>query len=126
MVGIRSACVKPVVWIRSSKDDLTKFPREAVSHIGFALKFAQLGGKHENAKPLRGIVIGAGVLEIIEDYDGDTYRAVYTVRFEEAIYVLHCFRKKSRRGIETPRSEIDLIKERYKVAKELHERRIIR
>src|SRR5438309_11667420 len=107
--------MKPIVWIRSSKDDLKKFPREAVSHIGFALKLAQFGGKPESAKPLRGVVSGAAVLEIIEDYKGDTFRAVYTVKFEEAIYVLHCFQKKSRRGIHTPRGDMGLIKERYKV-----------
>jgi phage-related protein len=116
---LKGESLKPVVWIRSSKDDLKKFPRTAQSHIGFALKFAQSGGKHPDSKPMKGFG-GAGVVEIVEDYDGETYRAVYTVKFAEAIYVLHAFQKKSKSGIATPRREIDLIDERLKRAKELH------
>ena len=115
--------LKPVVWVRSSKDDLKKFPRTAQSHIGFALKVAQSGGKHPDAKPMKGFS-GAGVIEIVEDYEGDTYRAVYTVKFAEAIYVLHAFQKKSKSGIATPKHALDLIEERLKRAKELHGLRV--
>jgi len=84
--------------------------------VGYALWFAQVGDKHPSAKPLRGFK-GAGVLEVIEDHAGDTYRAVYSVRFARAVYVLHVFKKKSKRGIKTPRHEIDLINARLKLAK---------
>ena len=85
--------------------------------MGFALHFAQAGGKHADAKPLKGFV-GADVLEIVEDHDGDSYRAVYTVRFAGAIYVLHAFQKKSKGGIKTPAKEIELVKKRLKRAEE--------
>jgi phage-related protein len=111
--------LKPLVWIRSSKDDLKKFPRTAQSHLGFALKVAQSGGKHPDAKPMKGFG-GASVIEIVENYDGDTYRAVYTVKFADAIYVLHAFQKKSKSGIATPKQHIRLIEERLRRAKELH------
>jgi phage-related protein len=102
-VALRKAeTLKPLVWVRSSKDDLKKFPRTAQSHLGFALKVAQSGGKHPDAKPMKGFG-GASVIEIVEDYDSDTYRAVYTVKFAEAIYVLHAFQKKSKSGIATPK-----------------------
>ena len=87
--------------------------------FGQALWIAQLGGKHEDAKPLKGFG-GAGVLEIVENHDGDAYRAVYTVRFQEAVYVLHVFQKKSTRGIETPKADVDLIKRRLREAEEQH------
>jgi phage-related protein len=99
-----------------------KIPKPAQHRIGFALKFAQAGEKHADAKPLKGFG-GAGVLEIVEDFAGDAYRAVYTVKFEEAIYVLHAFQKKSKSGISTPKREMDLIAERLKRAKEMHLRR---
>jgi phage-related protein len=111
--------LKPVVWIRSSKDELKKFPRTVQSHLGFALKVAQSGGKHPDAKPMKGFG-GAGVIEIVEDYDRDTFRAVYTVKFAEAIYVLHAFQKKSKSGVATPRRDLDLIRERFRRAQELH------
>jgi phage-related protein len=111
--------LKPLVWVRNSKDDLKRFPRIAQSHLGFALKVAQSGGKHRDAKPMKGFS-GANVIEIVEDYDGSTYRAVYTVKFAEAIYVLHAFQKKSKSGIATPKHDLDLIEERFKRAKELH------
>ena len=97
----------------------------AQSHIGFALKVAQFGEKHPDTKPLRGFG-GASVLEVVENYDGDTYRAVYTVRFAEAIYVLHCFQKKSRHGIATDRRDLDLISERLKRAEELHRQEVMK
>ena len=119
----KAETLKPLVWIRSSKDDLKRFPRTAQSHLGFALKVAQSGGKHPDAKPIKGFG-GASVIEIVEDYDGDTYRAVYTVKFAEAIYVLHAFQKKSRSGIATPKHDLDLIEERLKRARELHALRV--
>lgn len=116
---------KPIVWVRSSKEDLKAFPKEVRSQIGYALAVAQEGGKHPDAKPLKGFG-GAGLLEVVEDSDGDTYRAVYTVRFEEAIYVLHAFQKKSKSGIATPRREMTLIRERLKRAEQLHAQQIVR
>lgn len=99
----------------STRDDIRKFPLEVRQEIGFALYAAQRGGKALNAVPLSGFG-GAGVLEVISDFDGDTYRAVYTVRFETAVYVLHDFKKKAHRGIATPRKEMDLVRIRYKQA----------
>jgi phage-related protein len=107
---------KPVHWIGSSREDLRKLPGEVTRDIGQALWFAQMGNKHPSAKPLRGFK-GAGVLEVVEEHAGDTYRAVYTVRFARAIYVLHVFKKKSKHGIKTPKHEIDLIEARLKWAK---------
>jgi phage-related protein len=89
--------------------------------MGFALFRAQEGKKAPGAKPLKGIVKGAGVLEVVEDHEGDTYRVVYTVRFSEGVYVLHAFQKKARRGIATPRHEVDLIRRRYEAALAHHE-----
>ena len=115
----KAETLKPLVWVRSSKDDLKKFPRTAQAHLGFALKVAQSGGKHPDAKPMKGFG-GASVIEIVEDYDGDTYRAVYTVKFADAIYVLHAFQKKSKSGIATPKHDIHMIEERLRRAKELN------
>jgi len=111
--------IKPVVWIGSAKTDLCAFPEEVKDSVGFALYLAQQGGKHSDAKPLKGFA-GAGVLEIIEDCRGDTYRAVYTVRLAGRVYVLHCFQKKSKSGIATPKAEINLIRARLKRAEEEH------
>ena len=113
---------KPVYWIKSSKDDLCEFPEEVIREIGYALYFAQLRDKHPAAKVLKGFG-SAGVLEVVEDYDGDTYRAVYTVKLAGAVYVLHAFQKKSKTGIKTPKQVIDLIKERLKLAEKDHEKR---
>ena len=112
--------MKPVHWIGSSLEDLKDFPKEARREVGFALDKAQRGGKHPAAKPLQGFG-GASTLEIVENHHGDTYRAVYTVRFAEAIYVLHCFKKKSKSGIRTPKQEIELIEARLKDAKKDYE-----
>ena len=112
--------MKPVQWIGSSREDLKSFPKEARRDIGFALEAAQAGEKHPSAKPLKGFG-GAGVLEIVENFHSDTYRAVYTVRFAELVYVLHAFKKKSKAGIETPKQEIELIKARLKRANEDYE-----
>ena len=110
---------KPLDFIGSARDDLRAFPKEVRIAIGTALNSAQLGGKHPSAKPMKAFH-GAGVLEIVDDFDGDTYRAVYTVKFEDIVYVLHAFQKKSRRGIETPKSDIDLVKLRHKFAEEAY------
>ena len=93
------------------------FRREPRESIGLALYFAQKGDKHPSAKPLKGFG-GAGVLEIVENCEGDSYRAVYTVRLADAIYVLHAFKKKSKRGIKTPKHEIDILKQRLQQAEE--------
>lgn len=114
-----SPSIKPVVWIGSTRSDLSAFPEEVKDAIGYALYVAQQGGKHRDAKPLQGFG-GAGVLEIVEDYDGDTFRAVYTVRLAGRVYALHAFQKKSKRGIKTPKAEIELIKLRLKRAEEEH------
>lgn len=109
---------KPLQWMGSSRHDLRQFPEDVKDEMGFALDQAQLGRKHVSAKTMKGFG-GASVLEIVEDYEGDTYRAVYTVRFRSAVYVLHSFQKKSTKGIKTPKHVIDLIKQRLKQA-ELH------
>ena len=109
-----------VRWIGSSLKDLKAFPRDVQRQVGGALWEAQIGRKAPFAKPLKGFG-GAGVLEIVDDFDGNTYRAVYTVRFADIVYVLHAFQKKSKRGIATPRAEIDLIEQRLKRAKEDYE-----
>lgn len=108
---------KPLFWMGSTRRDLKNFPDEVQDVMGHALDIAQQGKKHRDAKPLSGFG-GAGVLEIVEDHAGDTYRAVYTVRFMGAVYALHAFQKKSKKGIETPKQEIDLIKSRLKKAEE--------
>ncbi len=111
---------KPVRWVGSSRDDLREFPEEVRNRVGGALWEAQLGRKALYAKPLKGFG-GAGVLEIVDDFDRETYRAVYTVRFAGIVYVLHAFQKKSRRGIATPQQEITLIKARLQRAREDYE-----
>lgn len=111
---------KPVRWIGSSKEDLSDFPSEVRGRVGVALWQAQIGGKAPYAKPLKGLG-DAGVLEIVDDFDGDTFRAVYTIRFSMAVYVLHAFQKKSRHGIATPKAELDLIGQRLKRAREDYE-----
>ncbi|MEG4286909.1 type II toxin-antitoxin system RelE/ParE family toxin [Microcoleus sp. A006_D1] len=112
-----NSLLKPVEWIGSSRDDLRDFPEDVQQIMGFALYRAQLGKKHPDAKPLRGFK-GAGVLEIVDNFDGDTYRSVYTVKFEGIVYVLHAFQKKSKQGIATAKQDIELIEARLKRAKE--------
>jgi phage-related protein len=109
--------LKPVEWVGSSLEDLKEFPAGVQQVFGYALYLAQCSEKHPSAKPLKGFK-GAGILEIVEDFDGDTYRAVYTVKLAGVIYVLHAFQKKSKRGIATPKQEIDLIEARLKRARE--------
>ena len=113
--------LKPLGWIGRSKADLAAFPPEVVCEVGHALYLAQLGDKHNNAKPLKGFG-GASVLEVVEDHDGDTYRAVYTVRFAEVVYVLHSFQKKAKKGIATPAMELDKVRVRLKQAEEEYAR----
>lgn len=112
---------RPVAWIGTSKRDFLEFPSPVKDEMGNALGIAQFGGKHPAAKPWKGL--GPGVFEIVENHDGDTYRAVYTVRFREAIYVLHAFQKKSPSGIRTARGDIELIGWRLKLAQQDHEAR---
>lgn len=108
---------KPLRWVASSRKDLKGLPTRARREFGLALFDVQLGDTPPAAKPLKGFG-GSGVLELIEDDRGSTYRAVYTVRFKDAIYVLHVFQKKSKQGISTPRHEIELIHARLKLAEE--------
>jgi phage-related protein len=108
--------LKPLRWIGSAKKDLLAMPEEVQQVFGFALFHAQIGRVHPAAKPLKGFG-SAGVVEIVEDLRGNAYRAVYTVRFAGAVYVLHCFQKKAKQGIETPKREMDLIRARLKEAK---------
>lgn len=112
---------KAVFWVASCLKDLREFPRGARQTIGQALFEAQTGGKHPDAKPLKGFK-GAGVLEVVADDDGKTFRAVYAVRFAGAVYALHAFQKKSKRGIQTPAEEIDKVKARLKEAEQHYER----
>ncbi|MGA2608373.1 MAG: type II toxin-antitoxin system RelE/ParE family toxin [Terriglobia bacterium] len=104
-------------WVGSSKKDLLALPEDVVDVFGYALYLAQIGRKHDQARPMKGFG-SAGILEIVEDWEGNTYRAVYTVRFECGIYVLHVFQKKAKRGIATPKSDLDLIRHRMKVAEQ--------
>jgi phage-related protein len=107
---------KPVRWVGSSKSDFLAFPTEVISDMGHALGVAQLGGKHPAAKPWKGE--GAGVFELVESFEGNAYRAIYTVRFEGFVYVLHAFQKKSPSGIRTAQTDIDLVGERLNRARE--------
>ena len=108
-----SNLLKPLRWVASAKKDLAAMPADVQDTFGYALYLAQSGDKHADAKPLKGFG-GAGVLEVVEDHLGDTYRAVYTVRYATAVYVLHCFQKKSTRGMVTPKPDTDLIQARLK------------
>lgn len=111
--------LKPLRWVGSSRDDLLAMPAQVRREVGYALFVAQEGGKADNTKPLKGL--GSGVLEVLEDHDGDTYRAVYTVRFKSAVYVLHAFQKKSKRGIKTPKKDVDVIEARLKAVRRMEE-----
>lgn len=106
---------KPLHWVSSAKKDLLAFPARVVGDLGYALGVVQLGGTPPSAKPWKGE--GPGVFEIVEDHRGDTYRVAYTVRFAKAVYVLHCFQKKSPTGIRTAKTDVDLIHERLKAAR---------
>jgi phage-related protein len=106
---------KPLIWMGKSRRDIGQFPDKVKGELGYGLDLAQVGEKSDNSKPLKGFK-GAGVLELVEDFDGDTYRAVYTVKFADIVYVLHVFQKKSKSGIATPKTDIELIENRLKLA----------
>lgn len=110
---------KPVKWVGSAKKDLDKMPADVQDVFGHAIDLAQAGGKHPDAKPFRGH--GSGILEVVEDHSGNTFRAVYTIRLEGWVYVVHCFQKKSVSGIKTPQPDLDLIDRRLKAAAIDHE-----
>ena len=112
------ASFKPVIWVGSSRKDLREFPEPVQDRMGYALYVAQRGGKHRDAKALRGFG-GAGVVEVIQDYGGDTFRAVYTLRYAGAVYALHAFQKKSKSGRETPRREMESIQQRLREAERI-------
>ncbi len=112
---------KPLMWITSSYKDLKKFPKAVQDAMGYGLLDAQEGEKHKSAKPLLGFG-GADVLEIVNEDSSGTYRTVYTVRFKEAVFVLHAFQKKSKQGIKTPQEDIELVKQRLKLAQELYQK----
>jgi phage-related protein len=107
--------IKPLYWVGSSKKNLRALPEGVVDLFGYALYQAQIGKKHEQAKPLKGFG-SAGVLEVVEDWQGNTYRAVYTVRFACGVFVLHVFQKKAKSGVATPKADVDLIRARLKAA----------
>ena len=113
---------KPLEWVGSAKKDLMALPVAVRKFFGHALDFAQRGGQHDSAKTLKGFG-GAGVIEVIENDAGGTYRAVYTVKFEEAVFVLHCFQKKSRSGIATPKVDMNIIRARLKFIEALIQER---
>lgn len=110
--------LKPVVWVGSSRRDLRAFPEPVQDHVGYAPYIAQRGGKHRDTKALRGFG-GAGVVEVVTDFRGDTSRAVYTLRYAKAVYVLHAFQKKSTKGRETSLRDIELIKQRLREAEKI-------
>ncbi len=109
--------LKPLTWLGSTLDDLRAFPQAVRQVMGYALYLAQVSDKHPDAKPLKGFG-GAGVLEVIDDHVGDTYRAVYTVKYADVVYVLHAFQKKSKRGITTSKRDVNLIRTRLRQAQE--------
>ena len=113
--------MKPIIWIASSLDDLREFPGPIQNHMGYALYVAQRGGKHHDSKRMTGFG-GAGVVEVVKDFRGDTFRTVYTLRYAGAVYVLHAFQKKSKSG-RTPRRDIELIMPRLREAEEIAKER---
>lgn len=110
--------MKPILWVASSKRDLVEMPKDVVADFGYGLYQAQLGEHPDIAKPLKHV--GGSVLELVADHKSSTFRAVYTVKFPKAIVVLHAFQKKSKKGIATPKKEVDLIKERLKRAEKIY------
>ena len=113
--------LKPLIWVGSSRKDLRAFPEPVQDRIGYALYIAQRGGKHRETKPLSGFA-GASVLEVVTDQRGDTFRAVYTVRFQRAVYVLHAFQKKSKSGSATARRDLEAIRRRLREAEKIERR----
>jgi phage-related protein len=106
--------LRPLVWMGDSRKNIREFPEQVRASVGYALQLVQAGETPMDAKPFKGV--GSGVYEIVKRYDTDTYRAVYVVKIGEKVYVLHAFQKKSKRGIKTPQTDVDLIKQRYKDA----------
>ena len=119
MRRVPAADEKPLHWVGSAKRDFLSFPAAVKDGMGNALGIAQFGGTAPTAKPWKGL--GPGVLEIVESDDGNAYRAVYTVRFEKALYVLHAFQKKSPSGIRTAKRDVDLVEQRLKQAQRDYE-----
>jgi phage-related protein len=113
---VNAPSARELIWVGSSLKDLRRFPEEVRQIMGFALYLAQTGGMHPAAKPLKGFR-GAGVLEVVADHQGDAYRAVYALRFDDRVYVLHAFQKKAKRGAATPRRDLELIRERLEQAR---------
>ncbi|WP_313137740.1 type II toxin-antitoxin system RelE/ParE family toxin [Paracoccus jeotgali] len=120
-IKAKEASLKPCRWVGSSRKDLQDFPVQVRKDIGTALMFAQAGQKAGSAKPFKGV--GSGVLEIVDDHDGDTYRCVYLLRLKGVVYVLHAFQKKSKTGIKTPPKDIEMIKSRIKLAEDDYKKR---
>jgi phage-related protein len=116
---------KPIVWIGSSKKDLMTLSEDVIDVVGYALYYAQMGNKHDDAKVLRGFH-GASVIEIIADDQAGTYRAVYTVKYKEVIFVLHVFQKRSKSGIATPKKEMELVDARLKQAEEIYKEKYLK
>ena len=123
MVMVDSAGLKPLEWVASSLKDLREFPARVKRDIGSALLLAQKGSKAGCVKPLKGFG-GAGVLEVVEDHDGATFRAVYTVRFATAVYVLHAFQKKAKHGVATPEHDLNVIRARLALAEDRHRQKM--
>ncbi len=115
--------LKPLLWIGTALEDVRRFPDEVKQVMGYALHLAQRGAKHPEAKPLRGFG-SAGVLEVVDDFDGNTFRAVYTVTLGGVVYALHAFQKKSRSGIKTSLADLEKVKRRLKVAERIHAARV--
>ncbi len=116
-----AAPLKPVVWLGDSLRELRSFPGAVQDEMGYAIYLAQCGQKHVSAKPLKGS--GSGVLEVVSDHRGDTFRSVYTVRLADRVFVLHAFQKKSKGGIATPKADVELIKQRLKQAIEISKKK---
>ena len=112
---------KSVIWLADALAVLRTCPQGVQDEIGYAPYLAQIGAKYTGAKPLKGL--GSGVLEVVANHRGDAYRAVYTVRFPQRVYVLHVFQKKSKKGVGTPKSELELVRQRLKRAAELEQKR---
>jgi phage-related protein len=119
MVRLPKTDEKPLLWVGSSKRDFLEFPAMVKDEMGNALGIAQFGGTHPAAKPWKGD--GPGVLEIVESFDGNAYRAIYTVRFRNCVYVLHAFQKKSPKGIKTARGDVELVRQRLRSAQSDYE-----
>jgi phage-related protein len=118
LVSMHTLASKPVIWMGDSLARLQAFPPTVQDEVGYAIYLAQIGEKHQRAKPLKGL--GSGVREVVSDHRGDTFRAVYTVRFQDRVYVLHAFQKKSKKGHATPKPDVDLLKQRLARAATLH------